>query len=400
MKLTQILLLAGKTLLLTLLLLQPALAERVEGLYTLRGLVPDSSDATRAKAANQMLQELLVRVSGTRKVLEKMPPEDFLVEPGAFRDHPQRALWQALSNAQTLVNQFSYSSSNELIMLENGNQVRAQQLELEFDAAGVNQLLRRMEAPVWDINRPRTLFWIALEGRQGRYLVSPQSNEPLSDALKAHAVRRGIPMVLPDSEQHPFPPTLLSDVWGGFGQQILESSAPYRPDAVVVARIQPAGNNWSVQWQLFTGMDSVWHRSSAATLGAVLNDGVDFAAEELSRRYASQPGQGAGRYRILVSDVKQARDYAELMRYLNALSLTSQVRVVQANGQQLLLEVTLRGGLDQLRANLALDGRLTEASFLGLQQLSSSFDPGRENQQQERATGQVDAYLRWQTRQE
>lgn len=396
-KLKSTFLLTGKTLLLGLLLaMQPVHAERVEGLYTVRTLVPDASDATRAATANKALVELLVRVSGTRQVLEKMPPDEFVASPAAFQDHPQRSLWRELQSAQTLVTQFSYGNTSEVLTLETGDQVRAQLLELEFDPAGVNRLLRRLEAPVWDVSRPRTLFWVALEGRQGRYLISSESNQPLSDALLARSRVRGVPVVVPDPARNPYPSFLMSDVWNGVTARILEASQTYRPDAIVVARIFPEGGQWLAEWQLFTGMDSIQQRSSADTLGGILEAGVDFAAEALSQRYASQPGQDSGRYRISVANIVRATDYAALTRYLNGLSLTSQVRVRQVNEQQLLLELTLQGGLDQLRANLALDGRLHEESFIGLQQLHGLGDVGRTLPVT--TAGGVDAYFRWQAR--
>lgn len=387
---------ATKILLVYLLLLQPSYADKVQGLYNLSTPVANTSDTTRATAANQLLQQLLVRASGTAKVLEKMPPEDFAANPEDYKDDPRYGVWQELMNAQQLITQFSYKASNELLTLDSGDQVRAQLLELEFDPAGVSQLLRRLESPVWDINRPKTLFWIALEGRQGRYLVSRKSNQPLSDALMARASQRGIPVALPDPDVHSYPATLLSDIWGGFAREILEASQDYKPDAVAVARIQPSGNTWVVEWQLFTGFDSPRHRAAVATLGEALDEGVNFAAEELSSRYASQPGESAGTYRVRVSNVQSVSDYAELTRYLNALSLTSQVRVVQAQGQQLLLELGLRGGLSQFRANLALDGRMKEEPFMGLQQNRNIGDAASSTTPNQ-LTGQVDAYFRWQS---
>lgn len=396
MKLKTNALMVAKCLLVYLLLLQSTFAEQVQGLYNLSAPVVDTSDAVRATAANHLLQQLLVRASGTTKALEKMPPDDFTRAPDAYKDHPRYTVWRELTSAQRLITQFSYKSSNELITLAGGDQVRAQILELEFDAEGVNQLLRRLELPIWDSNRPRTLFWIALEGRQGRYLVSPESNEPLSDALLVRANQRGLPVTLPNSKTHPYQPTLLSDVWGGFAREVLDASQVYKPDAVVIARIQPSGSSWTVQWQLFTGIDSVTHRASVATLGAALDEGVNFVAEELSRRYASQPGEGAGTYRVRVSNVQSTRDYAALTRYLNGLSLTSQVRIVQAQDQQLLLELGLRGGLSQFRANLALDGRMKEEPFLGLQQ-SRNYGEVVNTSTPTLQTGQVDAYFRWQS---
>ncbi|MDR9467812.1 DUF2066 domain-containing protein [Marinospirillum sp.] len=403
---------------------QPLYADRVDNLYSLQALVPDTRDSTRAEAANAMLKRLLVRVSGTQAVLEKMPPDDFLemkkaldtAKSSAEREEAQKAyqklatteqleLWEELANAQRWVSQYSYQSSDQLIENQEGDEVRAQRLELDFDPDGINRLLQRMQAPVWDASRPKTLFLIALQGRQGRYLVTPSSNQPLSKLLDELALQRGLPLVLPDEEQKPLPPGLLSDIWGGFSREILEASQAYQPDAIAVARIYPSSGTWAVNWQLFTGLDSVRNNTSAATLGEALESGVDFVAESLSERYASSPDQGAGSYRLAVSEIQKIADFAEMMSYLNELSLTKDVELVKTQKDQLLLQVDLRGGVDQLRANLKLDGRLEETSFYSLQQArkqedftapSGTLDPQADVSQDPAFFRQVDAWFKWQ----
>ncbi|SFB88552.1 hypothetical protein SAMN05660443_0727 [Marinospirillum celere] len=392
---------------------QPLYADRVDNLYSLQTLVPDTSDRTRAKTANQLLQRLLVRVSGTEAVLEKMPPDDFQkareegqdAEPYAsYREHEHYELWRELSNAQRWVSQYSYQSTQELIENEAGEQVRAHQLELDFDPSAINNLLQRMQAPVWDASRPKTLFFIALQGRQGRYLVTPESNESLSELLVDLAEERGIPMLLPASEEQ-LPSSLLSDIWGGFSREILAASQTYQPDAVAIGRIYPSSGTWAVNWQLFTGLDRVASRTNAGTLGEALTTGVNFVAESLSERYASSPDQGAGVYHLAITNIRQIRHFAQLMDYLGGLSLTNSVELVRVQDDQLLLKVDLRGGMNQLRANLSLDGRLTEASFYSLQQ-SGDQNFGLQPQQLDQDLGtsseepslfrQVDAWFEWQ----
>ena len=402
---------------------QPLYADRVSNLYTLQALVPDTRDSTRAEAANEMLKRLLVRVSGTRAVLEKMPPEEFFeahkalneAQTSAEREEARNAyqaladeedlqLWEELTNAQRWVSQFGYQASNELIQNQEGEQVRAQRLELDFDPDGINRLLRRMQAPVWDASRPSTLFLIALQGRQGRYLVSPSSNQTLSDLLEELATERGVPLMLPNEEENPLPSRLLSDIWGGFSREVLEASQAYQPDAVAVGRIYPSSGTWAVNWQVFTGLDSVRHNTEAATLGEALTSGVNFVAESLSERYASSPDQGAGSYRLAISDTHRIADYAAMMSYLNDLSLTTGVEVLRVEKDQLLLQVDLRGGMDQLRANLKLDGRLEEVSFYSLQQASEQALRLQAEAQDTDADAaddpaffrQVDAWFKWQ----
>ena len=406
MKLKKNALILGKLLLATLFFAQPVYAERLTNLYTLSSLVADTSDEQRALVANELLKKLLVKVSGTVDVLEKMPPDDFsnhllnqknkaeLLDK--YGEHPDFDLWTDLASAQQLINQFSYTASNEPVTLSSGETVRGQRLELTFDEAGVRKLLRRLRTQIWDANRPKVLFWVALESRNGRTLITQKSNAPLSKVLIDQSEERGIPYQLPDFTVYPATETLFSDIWGGFSQQIIAASEPYEPDAVAVGKIRASGSSWQVEWRLFTGMGSVWHNTTAVTLREALQKGVHFTAEELSRRYASQVGQGAGTYQVMVSNIKQIQDYAAISNYLNGLSLTSNVRVAQSMDQHILFELTLRGGLDQLKANLALDGRLKEESFFGLQQTNNYSQQTATDQPDKVLTEQADAYFRWQ----
>lgn len=397
MKLNTSRLLAGKLCLILLLAAQQVYAEKVENLYSLTSLVANTSDEQRAIAANQALRKLLVRVSGTEKTLEKMPPEDFSDNPKVYAEHSEFQNWVALSSAQELVNQYSYTASSELLTLASGKQLLAQQLELTFDEAGVKRLLRQLQAPVWDAYRPKVLFWVALESRNGRTLLTEEANAPLSSVLAEQNKARGIPYQLPDLIKYPASNTLFSDIWGGFSQQIINASDPYQPDAIAVGKIKALGNHWQVEWRLFTGRGNIIHTVAADTLREALQEGVNFTAEELASHYASQfVGEGAGTYKIMVANVRQIEDYASLNNYLNSLSLTSKVRVVQSREQQMWLEITLQGGLDQLRANLALDGRLKEASFFGLQQATSMTQQLVDLEQEQALAEPVDAYFRWQ----
>lgn len=395
MKLIKTPLLLSKLFLVILLLSQTVYAARLTNLYTLNSLVSDTSDEQRAAVANTLLRELLVRVSGTERVLEKMPPTDFITAPDVFAKHPNFKLWTDLTSAQRLINQYSYNASSELLMTETGEKVSAQQLELTFDEGGVKQLLQQLQAPIWDINRPNVLFWVALEGRGGRTLITPASNQPLSNVLISQSSKRGIPYLLPDFTLHPVADSLFSDIWGGFTQQITAASAPYQPDAILVGKIRASGNQWRVEWQLMVGSTNIKHTVSVATLRDVLQEGVNFAAEKLSSRYASHAIQNTGTYKIMVDNVAKVQDYAAIMNNFNRLSLTSNVRVVQSTHQQVLFEMTLRGGLDQLRANLTLDSRLKEASFLGLQQATN--DPAAALQNNNATVEQADAYFYWQS---
>ena len=342
----------------------PASAEEVANLYSLSGLVTDTSEAQRNLAANAWLGDLLIRVSGTQQVLVHLPPTDFISTQDDYAEHPNFNRWQTLSAAHNLISQYSYTSTNELLELENGTKVPAQKLELKFDAVAVKRLLSSLQEPVWDANRPRLVIWLVLDSRNGRTLITPETNQPLSQVLLDQNKLRGLPAVFPNNQQHLN--SMLNAIWLGDEERIINASRPYQADAILIGRISSAANNWRVEWDLFSGALKFESRSLATTLRQALMEGSNFAAEELSKRYASRTGQAAGNYKLAIASINNLADYAAVGSYLNGLSLVKKLRLVESSPAGILYELTLSGGLDQLRANLSLDGRLQEDIFFEL----------------------------------
>lgn len=354
-----------------------SLAEKVEGIYSASALVADTSAEQRDAAANQMLLEVLVRASGTERVLVHQAPADFMEDPEVYAEHPKFALWRSLTQASNLISQYSYSNTNQILRLEQGQTVTAQLLELTFDELGVKRLLQGLHAPIWDANRPKVLIWLALDSRNGQNLISPDTNAPLSKVLQDQSALRGLPYSFPSLSSSN---NMFSYVWNLDEEMIVRRSLAYQADAILIGKVQSRGEEWGVSWNMFLGAQSVDYSTTTAKLGEALVVGIDFATEELAQRYASQAGQGAGTYTLVISEVNKVQDYAALNNYLQGLSLTKGLRLVESSAEGLVYELQLSGGLDQLRANLSLDGRLQEEGFIGLPNAPLA-----------------DAYFRWQT---
>lgn len=355
-----------------------ASAEQVDHLYRLSALVPDTGEGTRQAAARDMLARLLVRVSGTERTLE--------------RD----GLEARLAEAERWVTQFRYESTNTLIETSDGGKTLAQRLTLEFDPAGVTSILRDLKAPIWGDNRPAVLIWAALEGKQGRYLISDESNPALQTVIKRETYERGLPLIVPGAGKTQ---PALSDVWGQFADQVQRSSAAYHPDAVVLARVQPrSGGGWQGRWTLVTGMDQVVFTPSGQNIGQVLRTGVDMVTEALADRYAARSDEThQGPFRMLVSGVTTLEEYAQFEQYVTSLAMVDRLNIERVNGGRLWVSLSLRGQADQLKANLKLDGRLKREPFLSLSRGESNpVDAQRSSLTATNASAAVDAYFQWQ----
>lgn len=362
-----------------------ASAEQVDHLYRLSALVSDTGEATRQAAARDMLARLLVRVSGSERTLER------------------EGLEARLDEAERWVTQFRYESTNALIQTADGGQTLAQRLTLEFDPAGVTAILRDLKAPIWGDNRPAVLIWAALEGKQGRYLISDESNPALQKVLQREADERGLPMIVPSAGgERP----ALSDVWGQFADQVQRSSTAYHPDAVVLARIQPrSGGGWQGRWTLVTGVDQIVFTPSGQNIGQVLRTGVDMVTEALADRYAARSGDAQqGPFKMLVSGVTTLEDYAQFEQYLTGLAMVDRLNIERVKGGQLWVSLNLRGQADQLKANLKLDGRLKREPFLSLSRRDASQAGSGDSRSsamgavsaETHSASTVDAYFQWQ----
>ncbi len=374
------------------------MAQNDRDLFTLETLVTDTSEATRAQAANELLRTLLVRISGSREILDLFPPEQGVIDEDLVEEvsADQQALWDRLSSAQRWVSQYRYHSTREILITEAGREVMAQQLTLTFDPAGIHALLNELGQPIWDAKRPRILLWLALEGRQGRYLITQQSNPELANHLNQLAQERGLPLVLPDLQRHPVSNTLLSDVWGGFLSQVQEASQPYEADIVALARIRPVAGQWEVHWELNGSLDQALQRLTATSLGEALDLGIDYTARTLAARYATTPSQEVRRYRLAIAGIELLNDYAQLQAYFDRLVMAEQIQLLQADDDQLLIEVKAASGLSQLRANMALEPRWQEVSSAQWQQrLAQQQSLSTATSSSASSLSEADAYFVW-----
>lgn len=383
-------------LLISLIFALPALAAKVENLYTLSALVADTSDEQRDAATEQLFRQLIVKVSGSETSLNKLPPEEFSTAPEEFEDLPDFELWQTLPAANQFVSQFNYKDTDSYLTLEDGSKVAAQQLSLSFEPTAVRNYLTQLNLPLWGENRPQVIFWVAIESRNGRYLVTPRINQPLSDVLIEQNQRRGLPFVLPNLGRDNKTQTIISEIWGGFNQEVLQASTEYQADAIALGKIKDTGtSSWQVEWQLIHNNRSYEQRLNASNLRQALEAGSNFVAENLASLYASSPSLVKQSYLIKVAGVEAAKDVAALQRYLAGLSLTKSVVLVEAEKQQLVFKLVLQGSLEQFKANLRLDKRLQE-DVLGI---SSVGDLAASSQIISPAVNEdaakIDAYYRW-----
>ncbi|MEM9532441.1 MAG: DUF2066 domain-containing protein [Pseudomonadota bacterium] len=245
-------------------------------------------------------------------------------------------------------------------------------LEVAFDQTLANDRLRDLRLPVWPLERPETLVWVALEqgGRrtllgQGQGLTDGEtegdSENSALEAMTLTAELRGVPLIRPLLDLSDQASVRVADVWGGFADNLESSRQRYNADQLLLGRAYPERAGWTIRWLLSgRGAAERWE-SRAASIEGSLVQGVEMLARRMGQRMAVAPDQiTGGALRVRVSGLDNAADYAAVMSYLTGLSVVDRVEPVSVFTRNLELRIVSNAGLAGLEQVLAT-GRLLDA---------------------------------------
>jgi len=233
-----------------------------------------------------------------------------------------------------------------------------------FDPVALRSRLDAAGLPIWSEERPATLLWLAVDsGRGERDILSaaaqgPAGVAPLPGARKSAltaaretlttaAVERGLPMLLPLVDTEDLQVVTFAELWGDFSAPVLEASARYRADAVLIGRTQtldPTARR--VRWTLlFAGERWDWQ--------GTLTDGPERAADRFAERLASA-ADSLRELRVEVRNVSNLDAYGRVYSYLRELSSVERCDVEQVAAGRAVFRLSLRGDPDQLLRVVAL----------------------------------------------
>ncbi len=232
-------------------------------------------------------------------------------------------------------------------------------LEVQFDSTLTNDRLRDLRLPVWPLERPETLVWVALE-REGRRVLlgtAETDAEPVA-AMELAASTAGIPLVLPLMDLDDQQRVRVSDVWGGFADNLAQASERYSARQLLLGRSYADAGGWNTRW-LLNGIDgSERWESRGQTLAQSLAGGVAQLAISMAGSSAITSDEiRGGLLLVRIHGVSGAADYGQLIKYLNGLSMVERVQPVSVFSDTLDLNLSSNVGLRGLQQALAA-GRL------------------------------------------
>ncbi|MBT8131473.1 MAG: DUF2066 domain-containing protein, partial [Gammaproteobacteria bacterium] len=285
-------------------------------LYSAEVAVLEKSPEEKTRGAALALAEVLVKMSGDRRIAE----------------HPAAA--PLLASAEDYVQQFRFTPNDTLLV--------------GFDGRNLQRAMREARLPVWGNDRPATLLWLAVDfGGGERRLLSADDHGEVRTQIEAAAAARGVPLIWPLNDSTDRASLTVADVWGGYSEMVDEASVRYAPDAILVGRISRSSNgsyfgNWHLQLQ---GEHKEWR------------DGLGDSVHRLSDYYAVRLAsvattQDNAMVSMLISGLDDGRAYIHALSTLEKLGAIESVQVREARGSTVRVNLKLRGSADQLRRSL------------------------------------------------
>jgi hypothetical protein len=309
-------------------------AEVVADLHTATVPVANQSPEALTAAAREALAEVLVKVSGSRDLLQKP------------------VIIAALDDAHNRVQLYGYERG--------ATPAAGLYLRFEFDGPYVTNLVKRAGAPLWTANRPTVLAWVVVEDEQGRHFISKDSAPDQAQMLVEEFSRRGVPVQLPVFDLADTTAVGLEDAWRLDATVLQAASVRYNVGNIVAGRLASLTDGNSLgDWSYFHQNEPVNRSVTVPDLQTFMREGVDLVAGELAGRYAVAPSGGGTRgVRISVSGVSSYADYAAIVTWLESLELVDHANLEQVQGDRIELRLQAQADASQLATTIELNNRL------------------------------------------
>ena len=313
----------------------------VKDIYKASVVVDNRGDQSLRHGSQEALAEVLIRASGDSRAMESYD------------------ITQAMANPSRYVEQYDFDRITR-VNPETGLPEPAYQLNIAFNAQGINQLIRNSGLPIWASNRAEVLVWLLVEDDNGRRLVNGDTAPEIVTQLTAEAARRGLPISFPINDLEDQLAVTPGDVWGMFMDRIVAGSNRYNPGALLVGKVYAPGlEGQAAAWTFWMDQQQELLETRGQQLPEVLAPAIDYAADKLAEKYAVVLGEGDSDYVWLsVLGVETLTDFAELTAYLDDLVAVQQANLDLLQEAKTRFRVYLETDMENLQQLLALDKKL------------------------------------------
>lgn len=309
-------------------------------LYTAVVSVPSAEATERTLAVKQAFNQVLVKLSGNRTLL----------------DNPK--VKTALDDAEQFVEQFEYQTrphDGQLLLV------------VGFEAEAVKQLLQKLGISAWQSTRPTLLAWIILDKETTQHVINLITQSVEANKLHVAATARGFPLLFPILDLEDLRTLSVTDVMIGRRETIAQIAHRYGVKTTWVGRIAQQEDTWIGQWHLLIG-DKQWSwQTEASSLDTLLIQGLDEAIDKVVKRTTIDEPIGNANsvqtttetFILTIYALPNLNDYAKVRDYLQGVEVVSRLRVQKVQPGQATFSITVQGGKTALSQALSLGHLLT-----------------------------------------
>jgi len=307
-------------------------AAQVTDLY--QGKAPTSGDMTAAQS--QALGDVLVKVTGKR---------DILTQPDVVK---------ALAAPADFVQQYSYQDIGSVKFLK-----------ANFNVAKVNALVGQSKFALLGPVRPQVAIWLVVDEGERRILPD-QSGDGWSEALRAQTQAMGLPVSLPLMDLDDNMAVNATDVWGRFADPVLQASQRYGAEMVVLGKLSPEGEAWSIDWGLYGSkpgaqageLTELTKGSGSGTQAEVAKGFADALAGWLVQQYGTRLSGVASSQTLVVEGLSEIDGMIQIQKLLQGMASVTKVAIGKLEGYKVTFNLSLQGDKAELVRGLQLESRL------------------------------------------
>ncbi|MFT5311924.1 MAG: hypothetical protein ACI8Z9_000400 [Paraglaciecola sp.] len=316
-------------------------AALIDDLYDAKIEVLDQSQANYKKALRRALQQVLIKVSGNRALLDSAQ------------------ITRNLSQAADYLRAYRYETLDGRLYLL-----------INFSPQRIEKMIRIAGFPVWDKRRPDSIIWLAMEEPQSgqRRIMSRETDMPLFAALDVSASLRGIEIIEPLWDLNDREQLGLYDIWGGFTQHINQASQRYDVQAVLSARLfqgnvanNEVSRTWQADWTLSHNGQLLSGKIAGPEQELLISDLVNILADKLAAEYAidlTDQDPNEAKTEISIMNVASLGSYVQVLRFLNSLSVVANAALIVQQGEKATFGLNLLGNEQDLVRALSLDNKI------------------------------------------
>ncbi len=307
----------------------------VQNLYSATVPIAAQSEVERRKAVRQGLADVLVKMSGSRAVLNNV------------------AVRAALSQAETYMLEFGYATQ----VSADGNPSNA--LTARYAAPLVDQLLREQQLPIWPANRPEWVVWVVVDRPDGLQFVTTDGDANLYAQLEQTFTRRGMTYQVPLLDLQDQLTLNTEQAWNFDAAALHAAARRYAAEYGFVVRYSRTSSGWEGGWLLAGAGTGERGTVSAQSLGELVVAALDAAVDRFAPRFAYAGGGSQTQASLTLENITSYQHYADALALVKTLEMVSNVQVTQVEGDLLHLSVNVEGDAQILIAALQRDAALS-----------------------------------------